>query len=78
MAVIIFTIIITTIINVIMVHTFVTQVYDAYGDSADPEVARAFYRICLVPPIGIVVAAVCVTCLAIAWVIMMILDIWDR
>jgi len=74
----IFLIIILTIINIIMVNSFVTWIYDEFGGYADPEVARAFYRICLIPPIGIAVAAVCLICICIAWIIMIVLDVWDR
>jgi hypothetical protein len=77
-ATLIFSIVIVTIINVIMVNSFVTWIYEDFGDYADPEVARAFLRICLVPPIGIVVSAICLISIAIAWIIMIILDVWDR
>ena len=75
---IIFLIVIVTIINVIMVNSFVTYVYDEFGDYADPEIARAFMRLCLVPPIGIVVSALCLVSVIIGWIIIMILEIWDR
>ena len=77
-ATLIFLIVVVTIINVIMVNSFVTWIYDEFGGYADPEVIRAFYRICLVPPIGIAVAALSLVCITIAWIIMMILDVWDR
>ena len=78
MPTLIFSIVIVTIINVIMVNSFVTYIYDEFGDYTDSEVARAFLRICLVPPIGIVVSAICLISIAIAWIIMIILDVWDR
>ena len=74
----IFLIIVVTIINVIMVNNFITWIYDEFGGYADPEVARAFMRLCLVPPIGIAVVALSLVCITIAWIIMMILDVWDR
>ena len=74
----IFLIVVVTIINVIMANNFVMWIYDEFSDYADPEVARAFLRICLVPPIGIVVSAICLISIAIAWIIMIILDVWDR
>ena len=74
----IFLIVVVTIINVIMVNNFVMWIYDEFSGYVDPEVARAFLRICLVPPIGIAVAAICTICITIAWIIMIILEIWDR
>lgn len=78
MPTLIFLIIMLTIINTIMVNSFVTWIYDEFGDYADPEWARAFLRICLVPPVGILVAGVCTVCICAAWIIMIVLDIWDR
>jgi len=78
MLTLIFLIIMLTIINTIMVNSFVTWIYDEFGDYADPHVARAFMRLCLVPPIGIVIAAICLISIAIGWIIMIILEIWDR
>lgn len=78
MMTIIFLIVIVTIINVIMVNSFVTYIYDEFGDYTDSEVARAFMRLCLVPPIGIAVAALCLVSVIIGWIIIMILEIWDR
>ena len=78
MLTLIFSIIVLTIINTIMVNSFVTWICDEFGDYADPDIARAFMRLCLVPPIGIVVAAICTICICRAWIIMIILDIWDR
>ena len=77
-ATLIFLIVVVTIVNVIMVNNFIMWVYDEFGGYADPIAARIFLRICLVPPIGIIVAAVSTTCIAIAWIIMTILEIWDR
>ena len=77
-ATLIFSIVIVTIINVIMVNSFVTWIYDEFGDYTDSEVARAFMRLCLVPPIGIVVSALCLVSVIIGWIIIMILEIWDR
>ena len=71
-------IVVITMSNIIMVNNFVMWVYDEFGGYADPIVARIFFRICLVPPIGIMVAALCLACIAIAWIIMMILEIWNR
>ena len=78
MPTLIFLIITLTIINTIMVNSFITWIYDEFGDYADPEWARAFLRICLVPPVGIVVSAIFTVSICIAWIVIMILEIWDR
>lgn len=78
MPTLIFLIVAVTIINIIMVNSFVTWIYDEFGDDTNPHVARAFMRLCLVPPIGIVIAAICLISIVIAWIIMIVLDIWDR
>ena len=78
MPTLIFLIIMLTIINIIMVNSFVTWIYDEFGDYADPHVAQGFLRLCLVPPIGIVIAAICLVSIIVGWIIIMILEIWDR
>ena len=78
MPTLIFLIIMLTIINIIMVNSFVTWIYDEFDDDTNSQVARAFLRLCLVPPIGIVVAAVCLISIIVGWIIIMILEIWDR
>jgi len=77
-ATLIFLIVVVTIINLIMVNNFVMWIYDEFGGYGDPIAARIFLRICLVPPIGIAVAAGFFIFIVAAWIIMTILEIWDR
>ena len=77
-ATLILLIVVVTMINVIMVNNFVMWIYDEFSDYADPATGRVLLRICLVPPIGIAVTALATACIAIAWIIMTILEIWNR
>ena len=72
------------IVGLIVVNTLMTSlilvdlVESLFEDLFPADIVRNAFRICLIPPIGIILSALAMCSMLIAWLIMAILDIWNR
>ena len=65
-------------INAMFTFVIVKEAADMLEDIASPRAARVLMRICLIPPVGIVASVIWSAAIIAAWVIMMIMECWDR
>ena len=78
-ATLIFAAICLIVVNTLMTSLILVELVETLFEDLFPaDMARNAFRICLIPPIGIILSALAMCSMLIAWLIMEILDIWNR
>ena len=78
-ATLIFAAICLIVVNTLMTYMILVNLVEGLVEEMFPaDIGVIALRICLIPPIGIILSALAMCSILIAWFIMMVLEIWNR
>ena len=67
------------VVNTLMTYMILVNLVEGLVEEMFPaDIGLIALRICLIPPIGIILSALAMCCILIAWFIMIVLEIWNR
>ena len=67
------------VVNTLMTYMILVNLVEGLVEEMFPaDIGLIALRICLIPPIGIILSALAMCSILIAWFIMMVLEIWNR
>ena len=67
------------VVNTLMTYMILVNLVEGLVEEMFPaDIGLIALRICLIPPIGIILSALAMCSILIAWFIMIVLEIWNR